>query len=123
MAEDVARVEMSLMYKGGKPTAYGRSMGAGGVWPLFSGRTPSRMAEPLSRMGRALSRMGQPLCRMAGRMRVSSPLDLECLVYDLCAWFPLTRDELAQLLHRKSQYVRKLVSAMVGNTWTTRFPT
>lgn len=39
---------------------------------------------------------------------------LECLVYDLCAWFPLTRDELAQLLHRKSQYVRKLVSAMVG---------
>jgi hypothetical protein len=26
MVEDVARVEMSLMYKGGKPTAYGRSM-------------------------------------------------------------------------------------------------
>ena len=26
MAEDVARVEMSLMYKGGKLTAYGRSM-------------------------------------------------------------------------------------------------
>lgn len=57
--------------------------------------------------------------KLAGRVnslkrRVSNPLKLECLVYDLCAWFPLTRDELAQLLHRKSQYVRKLISAMIG---------
>jgi len=31
-----------------------------------------------------------------------------------CDWFPLSREDLARLLHRKSQYVRKLVSGMIG---------
>lgn len=36
------------------------------------------------------------------------------MVYDLCEWMPLTREEITQLIGRRDQYVRKLLSAMIG---------
>ena len=48
------------------------------------------------------------------KRRVHAPAVLENLVYDLCEWFPLTRDEIGQLIGRRDQYVRKLLSTMVG---------
>ena len=39
---------------------------------------------------------------------------LQAMVYDLCEWMPLSREEISQLIGRRDQYVRKLLSDMVG---------
>lgn len=56
------------------------------------------------------------------KRRVQDRSVLEKLVYDLCDWLPLTRDEIAQLIGRRDQYVRKLISTMIGKRLAYTIP-
>ena len=83
----------------------------------------------LIRDGKILVRTEMSVVREGKAFRVPKPLSnqlvslkkrernrlfLQTLVYDLCEWMPLTREEITQLIGRRDQYVRKLLSAMIG---------